>query len=146
MKASKLCIELIKEIENFVPKVYICPGGYPTIGFGHKIQKNEKFDTITEKEGELLLQNDLSIAEKAIDKLVKVPLSQFQYDALVSFVFNIGQGNFKDSTMLKLLNKGEYKKASSEFKRWIYSGGKILEGLVFRRRVEKIIFLAGTDY
>ncbi len=140
---TKLAVEICKEFEQFYPKVYICPARKPTIGWGHVILPGENLTEISIDKGIELLVNDMSKAKDAINQLVTVPLSQMQFDALVSFVFNVGRGNFATSTMLKLINAGKYLEASKQFERWVNGGGKRLPGLVTRRQFERVIFLAG---
>ena len=144
MRTSKLGITIVREFESFSAAPYICPGGHNTIGWGHLIKSGEQFETITEAEADSILAEDLQTAEKAVDDLVTVPLSQWQYDALVSFTFNLGRGNLSRSTLLTCLNKGLFVLAANEFERWVYAGGNRLAGLITRRRCEKIIFRAGT--
>lgn len=96
---------------------------------------------ITKEQAEKLFAMDIQIHENNINKLVKVPLTQGQFDALVSFEFNIGYGAFKDSTLLRLLNAGKYRESAEQFTRWVYSGGKISAGLQKRREEEKRLFL-----
>lgn len=115
--------------------------GFATIGYGHKLGPLENYWTITEAEATRLLASDLSDAEAAVNRLVKVPLSQNQYDALVSFVFNVGPGAFGRSTMLKLLNAGDYTGAANQFPAWRKSGGVVMAGLVKRRANERAMFL-----
>lgn len=150
MKTGKIGIEIVKEFEKLFLTVYICPAGGPTIGWGHLIKKGEEFKTITETEADTILAQDLKIAENAVTSLVTVPISQWQYDALVSFTFNVGRGRpdrpgFEQSTLLKCLNKKLYALAAKEFDRWNRGGGQVLAGLTARRRCEKIIFRAGTE-
>ncbi|WP_229407164.1 lysozyme [Methylobacillus flagellatus] len=116
--------------------------GYPTIGYGHKLGTFEDLWTITEAEATRLLVSDLVDAESAVNRLVKVPLTQNQYDALVSFVFNVGSGAFSRSTLLKLLNAGDYQGAANQFPAWRMSGGVVMAGLVKRRANERALFLA----
>jgi lysozyme len=104
MKISENGLAIIKESEGFKPAPYLCPAGYWTIGFGHRILSTESFISITEAEAEQLLIKDVGIAENCINNLVKVPITQNQFDALVSFVYNVGCEAFKNSTMLRLLN------------------------------------------
>lgn len=144
LQISKNMIEKIKKFEGLRLSVYLCPAGVQTIGYGHT--RNYPFSTnyrITEEQAEKYLYDDLKKFENSIKKLVKVPLSQCQYDALVSLVFNIGATNLKNSTLLKYLNNGEYSLAAEQFERWIYSNGKKLDGLIARRKAEKLIFLHG---
>lgn len=96
---------------------------------------------ITQQEADRLLKNDLIIHCNNVEKLVTVPLTQNQFDALVSFEYNIGYNAFKTSTLLKLLNQKKYKEAAEQFAKWKYAGGKVLVGLVRRREKEKAMFL-----
>lgn len=147
----ELAIEMIKRYESFVDHLYICPGGYWTIGWGHLVSNEEELvyyqqkGTITEDEGEELLLKDLIVAELGVMKYISVPLSDLQYGALVSFTMNLGTGALQRSTLRSKLNRGDYGGASGEFERWVYAGGRKLLGLVRRRREEKEMFLAGTS-
>ena len=134
-------IFLIKTREGFKSKKYLCPAGIPSIGYGHVILKGEIFDEITEAGAGALLQKDLIGIESQVNSLVNVPLTQNQFDALVSFTYNVGPGNFSRSTLLRKLNAGDYEAAAGQFKRWVYGGGVILPGLVSRREEEKELFL-----
>ena len=114
-----------------------------TIGYGHLVKLGERFpETISFEKGEQILREDLEWAEEVVTASVRVSLSQFQFDALVDFVFNEGCGSFKKSTLLLKLNNGDYVGASREFLKWIYSGGIILDALVKRREKERHLFLA----
>lgn len=97
---------------------------------------------LTQDEAEKLLDIDIKIKENELNKLIKVPVTQNQYDALISFVFNLGIGNLKNSTLLRLLNQKNYKGAAQQFDRWVYAGNKVLAGLVKRRAEEKELFLS----
>lgn len=154
MRASQKCLALIKHFESFSPMPYLCPAGLPTIGFGHVIQKNEAiYGSITEPQAEQLLMRDVAVFEAIVTRNVRVLLKQHQFDALVSFVFNVGPGakgkkdgfvtlrNGQPSTMLKHLNAGEYELAAEQFDRWVYAGGRRLAGLERRRAAEKDLFL-----
>lgn len=136
--------DLIKHYEGLHLKAYVCPAGKLTIGYGHT-KGVKRGDTITEKDAEKYLRQDMKKAEQAVKKHVKVELTQCQYDALVSFVFNLGEGNFRKSTLLKLVNKGEFKKASHQFDRWIYAKGAPCKGLIKRRTSEKELFLQDNN-
>lgn len=107
MKTSKKGIELIKKHEGLRLEAYQCAANKWTIGYGHVILSGENLKIITKQQAEELLMKDLSIAEKCVNENVKVEISQNQFDALVSFVFNVGCGAFKSSTMLKALNNGK---------------------------------------
>lgn len=140
MNISNKGIELIKKFEGCSLSSYKCPAGVWTIGYGH-IKNTKEGMKITLKEANIFLQNDLKIHEKNVEKLVKVPLSQNQFDALVSFEFNVGISNFQKSTLLKKLNKNDFIGASGEFEKWIYANHKPLLGLAKRRKAEKELFL-----
>lgn len=120
MKTDKTGIDLIKKYEGYRSQEYICPGGERTIGYGHVILPHEIFEVITEEEAEALLKKDIEIAEEAINKYVVVPLTQNRFDALVSFVFNVGVKAFKQSTLLKKLNQGLYDEVDEELVKWVY--------------------------
>src|SRR5205823_1138361 len=98
--------------------------------------------TITAEQAEDLFTKDLGRFEKAVNRMVHVPLSQEQFDALISFAFNLGEANLEKSTLLKMLNAGNYGGAANEFKHWTRSRGKILPGLVRRRAAEAALFSA----
>ena len=142
MTPSSHCIALIRKREGCYTTAYICPAGVPTIGIGHT--KGVKMgDVITEKAAENLLMQDLADSVRDIKRLVKVPLTQGQFDALCSFFFNVGGGDkVADSDLLRYLNAGDYAKAAKEFDRWIYSNKKVLPGLVKRRADEKKLFMS----
>lgn len=140
MKTSKKGIELIKNYEGLKLKAYKCPAGVWTIGYGHT--KNVKQgDVITEVQAEILLMYDLIDFENVIKKNVRIPLTQNQFDALVSFCFNVGCGNFLKSTLLKKLIEGKIAEAAKEFLKWNKAGGKELAGLTKRRQEEMELFL-----
>lgn len=146
MKTSRQGIELVKQFEGFAPTAYICPAGKKTVGFGHVVRPGESIATpITQAQATGLLISDLAIAERAVESAVIVPLSQEQFDALVSLTFNIGAGAFAKSTLVKRLNEGKYHDAAAQFDRWVHAGKKKLPGLVKRRKAEKDLFLEGTS-
>jgi lysozyme len=140
MNVSETGIELIKKFEGCALKAYKCPAGVWTIGYGHTLGVNEG-QNITKTQAEEYLKQDLKQFETAVNNLVNVPLNKNQFDAIVSFCYNLGAGNLKKSTLLKLLNKGDYKGAAEQFDHWVYAGGKKLNGLVKRRAAEKKLFL-----
>lgn len=132
-------IDLIKQFEGLRLESYLCPAGVPTVGWGHT--KNVKLGTkITREQAERYLADDYLEAESQVANCVKVPLRVNQLDALTSFVFNLGIGNLRSSTLLKKLNKGDYEGAAAEFDKWVYSDGKKLAGLVKRRAAERKLF------
>jgi lysozyme len=148
MKLSAAGLAAIKRHEGLRLEAYPDPGsanGKPvSIGYGATTTSagNEWSlgDRITELQAETLLRRDLEDAERTVNALVKVPLSQGQFDALVSFVFNVGQGAFADSTLLRLLNAGDYNGAEMQFQRWNMNDGKPLAGLTKRRAAEAAMF------
>lgn len=140
MKTSENGIKLIKKFEGCKLEAYKCPSGVLTIGYGHTQDVNIG-DTITRQQASYILKKDIEIAEAAVNSLVKVTLNQNQYDALVSFVFNVGYGNFRISTMLKRINENNFSSAAEQFDKWVLSNGKRQKGLVRRRQLEKELFL-----
>lgn len=134
-------LKLIKSFEGFAPLEYVCVAGKRTIGYGHVLKADERYPAgLTEAEAEMLLLDDVAEAEQAVIDLVEVPLSANQFDALTSFVFNVGRRNFSGSTLLKKLNAGDYTGAANEFIRWKYVGNKVVAGLLRRRQTEKKLF------
>jgi lysozyme len=121
-------------------EAYRCPRGVWTIGFGHTGSDVLPGVTIDDARAEHLLSADLRRFEDAVNAYVKVRITQNQFDALVSLAFNIGVANFRASTLLKKLNRGEYGGTASEFGRWIHSGGQMLPGLIRRRAEERDLF------
>lgn len=134
-------LELIKRFEGLRLTAYKCPAGVYTIGYGHTngVQRGQR---CTELQAELWLMDDLRESEQAVDDLVKVPLTDNQRGALVSFVFNVWAENFRASTLLKKLNIRDYDGAAAEFRRWNKAGGKVLPGLTKRRQAETALFLS----
>lgn len=142
MRTSEQGIALIKKFEGFSAEAYICPAGKTTIGYGHVIKATEKFPgAISSSDAELLLKHDIFDAEQAINRLVKTPLKQCEFDALASLVYNIGIRAFQTSTILRLINGLNMGAAAGQFNRWIYAGSIKLEGLVKRRQAETDMFL-----
>ena len=139
MQTSQRGIDLIKRFEGLRLTAYDDGVGVQTIGYGHTKGVRPGM-TITEEQAVQFLREDLHSAERDIDRLVTVHLCQHQFDALASLVFNIGGTAFRDSTLLRKLNAGDYAGAGLEFERWVHGGGKILAGLVRRRAAEKALF------
>ena len=132
-------LDLIKRFEGFSPKIYICPAGYPTIGYGHVVLAHEQdqFATgITQAEATELLRKDVRIAERAVLRLISVPLTDGQFDALISFTFNLGAGALQRSTLRRKANRGEHESVPAELMKWVWAAGKKLPGLIRRRRQE----------
>lgn len=143
-KTSKVGRDLIKIYEGYSPNAYICPAGVVTIGFGTtKIQGKpvEMGMKITTDEANAFLEEDLFTFEEAVNNLVKVDLTQNEFDALVSFTYNVGIGAFKSSTLLKLLNQNKKTEAADQFFRWNKSNKTVLPGLTRRRAAERELFI-----
>lgn len=145
MKTSSSGTSLIREFEGFVASAYLCPANVWTIGIGTTVYPNgakvKKGDKCTQEQALEYLQHDLKSFEKTVNDSVKVPLSQNQFDALVSLAYNIGSGAFKNSTLLKKLNAKDFTGAADQFLRWNKGSGKVLKGLVRRREAERALFL-----
>lgn len=147
MAINKEALDLIKRFEGFRSKAYLDPVNVLTIGYGHTNlsgypPKITPSSTISEAEASKLLERVLEdVYEKAVDRNVKVPLNENQRGALVSFTYNLGEGNLKKSTLLKKLNAKDYAGAAAEFPKWNKAGGKVLKGLVRRREAEQKLFL-----
>ena len=145
VQTSSKGIEFLKASEGFRSDPYFDGGGYMTVGYGHLIKSGEDYgEGLTKEEAERLLEADLQEAETVVEVYVDVPLKQHQYDALVSFAFNVGSSNFKKSTLLRLLNEGKYEEVPKQLLRWNKSGGKVLKGLTKRRKREAEIFREGN--
>lgn len=141
MQASKAGLDLIKQFEGLYLKAYRCPAGVPTIGYGHTAGV-AMGQTVTQQQADDYLRRDVRQFERAVSRLVRVPLTQGQFDALVSFAFNLGEGALAQSTLLRLLNAGDYAGAAAQFERWNKAGGRVLPGLVRRRAAERALFEA----
>ncbi len=142
---SKTGIDLISSFEGIRLNAYDDGVGVWTIGIGTTVYPNgvkvKKGDKCTLEQAKSYFAHDLKSFEKTINDSVKVPLSQNQFDALVSLAYNIGSGAFKNSTLLKKLNAKDYAGAADQFLVWNKGGGKVLKGLVRRREAERALFL-----
>ena len=145
MKISDVGIRLISSFEDLKLVSYLCPANVWTIGFGTTVypsgKKVKQGEKCTPQQANEYFAHDLKRFEASVNNLVKVPLSQNQFDALVSLVYNIGQTAFSKSTLLKNLNAKDYAGAADQFPLWNKGGGKVLKGLVRRRAEEKALFL-----
>lgn len=139
MKISNRGLDLIKAHEGCSLKAYVCPAGKLTIGYGHT-GNVKTTDVITQEQANKFIADDCEWAEAVINGLVRVPLNQNQFDALCSFVFNVGPTLFRVSTLLRLINEYRFDQAALEFPRWKYAAGKELEGLKMRREAEQQLF------
>jgi len=134
-------LDLIKRFEGFSPTIYICPAGYPTIGYGHVIcdKEKERFAAgIDQEEGEKLLRQDVYWAERGVLRLIDVPLTDGQFDALVSFTYNLGAGALQRSTLRRKVNREAHEEVPAQLMRWVWAGGRKLQGLVVRRSAETL--------
>ena len=142
-------IELIKSFEGFRSAPYKCPAGIPTIGYGATFYPDGKKVTmtdavITEAKGTELLQSMLTSFERYVDSYCRDDINQHQFDALVSFAYNLGPANLKSSTLLKKVNANpEDETIRDEFMKWVNGGGKKLPGLVKRRQAEADLYFKG---
>jgi lysozyme len=150
MKPSNQLIEFLSKAEGRVNKVYKDSGGAPTIGVGHLLTNSERksgkikigtelikyADGLTDSQVDQLLMQDILPAANAVDELVHVNLRQWQYDALVSFTFNVGVNAFAHSSLLKVLNQFKYDGVPGQLRKWVYDNGKKVKGLVNRRENE----------
>ncbi|MFK3711822.1 lysozyme [Leclercia adecarboxylata] len=141
MKTSDNGIGFIRAHEGCKLKAYQDGGGVWTIGVGHT-KGVKKGQSITQEQADQFLAEDLSPVEGCINEHATAALNQNQFDALASFVFNVGESAFKDSTLLKKLNAGDYRVAADQFTRWVYDNNVFIQGLYNRRIDEQALFLS----
>jgi lysozyme len=140
VKISDKGLDLIKSFESLRLEAYMpTPNDVPTIGYGHT-KGVQMGDTCTEQDATDWLRDDCAEAENCINKAVRVPITQNEFDALVSLVFNIGCPAFSGSTLLKLLNNHDFDGASLQFTRWNKQDGQAVAGLTRRREAERVLF------
>ena len=146
MTISKPGLDLIKSFEGFRSKPYHCSAGVSTIGYGSTYYEGGRHvkmsDTpVSKARATQILEHQVNnVYSSSVNRYVTVPLTQNQFDALVSFTYNLGAGALRSSTLLKKLNQGNYKRAAEEFLKWDRAGGKRLKGLTKRRRAEAKLF------
>lgn len=148
MRTSEAGIRLIKKYEGYRGRPYLCPAGKPTIGYGATFYPDGRpvsmtDPAISEAEASRILVDMLGEFEAAVDRLVTVPITQHEFDALVSFAYNVGTEALAGSTLLRKLNAGDKAGAADQFLRWDKSAGKTLAGLTRRRQEERALFLGG---
>ena len=137
MHLSAAGLELLKKSEGFRDRTYADIAGFRTIGFGHRQGPGETYSNgISLSQAEKILATDILLAEVAVTRLVKVPLTQGQFDALVDFVFNLGAGRLAASTLLAYLNAGRYDAAAWQLLSWDHAGSREVAGLKVRREAE----------
>lgn len=142
MITSDQGVDLIKRFEGCRLQAYRCPAGVWTIGFGHTGTDVTEGQRITAEEADRLLREDLAHIERRVRQLVTAPLTQNQFDAIVSFAYNVGLGALERSTLLKRLNTQDHRAAAAQFGLWTKASGRELPGLVRRRRAERDLFLS----
>lgn len=136
---TEIGLNLIKRFEGFSATVYICPAGYPTVGYGHLVppEEHERFRAgVSEVWAAELLKQDLRAAEAAVIRLIAVPLTDGQFDALVSFTFNLGAGALQRSALRRTVNRGSHAEVPGQLSRWVIAAGRRRPGLVWRRHAE----------
>lgn len=147
---NKYALELTKHFESCRLETYLCAAGVPTIAYGntrHDDGRKVKIgDNITQEQADLYLEEELHRTLDSMYEYIFVPLNVQMEGALLSFVYNLGIGNFRSSTLLEFLNIGDYKRASEQFKWWRRANGKILTGLVRRRLSETLLFNGEDDF
>lgn len=139
MTPSKACLDLIKQFEGLSLDAYKCPAGVPTIGYGHT-RGVYMGDRISQAVADQMLSEDVASFAKTVTALVVRDTLQFQFDALVSFAFNVGCEALKESTLLAMHNTGDTHGAAKQFARWNKAGGKELAGLTRRRAAEAALY------
>ncbi|MDA1100828.1 MAG: lysozyme [Proteobacteria bacterium] len=147
MRTNEAGLAIIKHFEGFSSVPYLDPIGIPTIGYGSiwgldRARLTMTHPDISEGDGEILLARMLHHTEKAVRRLIRVPLSEGQFSALVSFTYNLGSGRMQASTLRMKANRGDMAGAADEFPKWRRAGGRILRGLVRRRAEERALWLA----
>jgi lysozyme len=143
MQISFNGLQLLKELEGFRKESYLDTGGVWTIGYGTTRVEGKPVEaglTCSEEEAARWLSADIAWAQTAVNKLVKVPLKQGMFDALVSFVYNVGEEQFRRSTLLRLLNLKQHIEAGKQLLRWKYDNGKVIAGLINRRVKELAMY------
>jgi len=137
---TKKGLKLIKRFEGFSATPYFCSAGHLTVGYGHLIRKGEIFKIISVQDAEILLRKDVETAEKAVLNLIDVPLTDGQFDALVSFTYNLGYGALKSSTLRKKVNAEDHSAVPAQLNRWVHANGRKLLGLIRRREAEAELY------
>lgn len=145
MRTSQAGVDFIKGFETFQATAYKpTPNDVLTVGYGHTGSDVKPGMTVDQASAERMLRGDLIVAESAVNAAVKVPLTQAQFDALVSLAFNIGAAAFRGSTLVRKINAGDYAGAAAEFPKWNKQAGRVLNGLTRRREGERRMFMAAA--
>ena len=145
MVPSEKALALIRRFEGCSLTPYTCPAGKRTIGYGHVIRLGEAFPEsgISKAQAENLLRDDIRAAGQAVNRYVRAPLTQPQFDALTSFIFNVGAAAFSRSTLKAVVNKGWHGEVPGQMMRWVHAGGLRLTGLEKRRAAEAMLYRSG---
>ncbi len=150
--AAKLAAEVIKDFEGYSSKPYLCPANIPTIGYGNTMYANGERVTmddpeIDQKEAKKMLMDTVKSVEKQVKNVVEVKLPAHKLAALISFTYNVGIGNFSNSTLLAWVNSNpDFPRIPEQFRRWNKGGGKILNGLIRRREAEIELWTGTSQY
>ena len=150
--AAKLAAEVIKDFEGYSSKPYLCPANIPTIGYGNTMYANGERVTmddpeIDQSEAEKMLLDTIKTVEKQVKNVLEVKLKAHQIAALISFTYNVGIGNFSNSTLLAWVNSNpDFARIPEQFRRWNKGGGKVLNGLVRRREAEIELWEGTSQY
>ncbi len=144
MRTSAAGLTLIRQFEGFSAVPYYCPAGVLTIGYGHVIREDEYSVpmVVDEQRALAFLAADVAVAEAVVGQFIAVPLTQNQFDALVSFTFNLGSAALQRSTLRRVINRQEENEIAPQWLRWVWGGGRKLPGLVRRRAAELALFQA----
>lgn len=148
MKHSVRASALATKYEQFRANPYLCPAGYWTIGKGAiwDLQGNRVTPAtppVTPEEAEWMFDRDLGIADRAMARLLAVPLTQNQWDAICSWTFNLGSGRLQSSTLRQIIRRGEHEDVPGELMKWVWAGGRRVAGLVRRRQEEAHLYVTG---
>jgi lysozyme len=139
MEYSKTGLQLTESFEGCRTTAYQDSVGRWTIGYGHTLGVSQG-DTVTQPQAEELLNEDIAWAVRVVNAMVRVQLTQPEFDALVDFTFNLGSGSFEHSQLLALINQGNFQAAADEFQKWDHAGGVVVAGLLRRRVAEQTEF------
>lgn len=139
---NQVAVALAKHFEGYSREPYRCPAGELTVGYGHVFKLNEPVKPLSRDEAEIILAQDLLIAEKQTFKYCPVLLteSEGQQGAIIDFVFNLGAGRLRYSTLRRRINQRDWPEVVHELNRWVRGGGRVLQGLVARRKAESLHF------
>lgn len=142
MRIGAQGLALIKHFEGFSAVPYEDVAGLRTIGYGHLLRAGEEWREVSRAEAEALLQQDVWAAERGVARFIEVPLAQYQFDALVSFTFNLGVGALQRSALRRCVNRQAHEEVPGQLMRWVWAGGRKWAGLQRRREAEARLYAA----